>query len=757
MPEYSAFACTGFRGKRYTEMDTLSGYVERITFRNEENGYTVLTLSDSGREYTLTGSFPAISEGEFIRAEGETVIHPVYGEQMKVSAYEFVAPTDEAAMEKYLGSGAIKGIGAALARRIVEKFGADTFRIIEEEPERLSEVRGISERSAMSITQQIIEKREIRNAVIFLQQYGMTFRMAARVYREYGTRLYTIIRENPYRLSEDIDGIGFKTADAIALHSGIPQDSEFRIRAGILYALSRAIGLGHTYLPQDELILASENLLETEISDFTHILEELEIDKKILIIRKGVEKRVYLRSFYRMEQETAQMISDMNLEDRSLSDQEIDEKLVVLQKQQKITLDDLQHQAAHTAVKNGVTVITGGPGTGKTTIINIMISYFLREGLDIMLAAPTGRAAKRMTEATGFEAQTIHRMLEVSGNPAEGRSGVIFQRNSEMPLETDVVIIDEMSMVDIMLMHALLRAMTPGMRLILVGDVNQLPSVGPGEVLKELIDSDCFPVVRLTRIFRQAEESDIIVNAHRINEGKIVEKKPSKDFLFILRDNAGQITGAAITLLREKLPGYVGADSRELQVLTPMRKGVLGVENLNKVLQEAMNPPSPKKNEKEFPSGILREGDKVMQIRNDYQTEWEIDGSFPPVRGTGVFNGDMGVIRRISFFEESITVLFDDGRRVEYPFSAAEELELAYAVTIHKAQGSEYPAVIMPLLSGPQLLMTRNLLYTGVTRARKCVCIVGSYETFCRMIENDRLEMRYSGLRDMLRECHEHS
>ncbi len=735
-------------------MDTVSGYVERITFHNEENGYTVLTLQDAGKETVLTGVFPAVSEGEFIRAEGEIIVHPVYGEQMKVERYEFVAPTDEASMEKYLGSGAVKGIGAALAARIVAKFGSDTFRVIEEEPERLSEVRGISERSAMAIAEQIIEKREVRNAVIFLQQYGMTFHMAAKIYREYGMRLYGIVRENPYRLSEDIDGIGFKTADAIARQNGIRPDSEFRIRAGLLYTLSQAVSFGHTYLPKEELLQSAAALLETELGGSDNLLQELSGEKKIRIVRRGSEERIYLNSFYRMEQDSAVLLRDMNISDASISEEEIERKLASILKEKALVLDPLQEKAVHTAVKNGITIITGGPGTGKTTIINVIISYLIREGLDISLAAPTGRAAKRMTEATGYEAQTIHRLLEVSGVPGQS-SGTMFQRNSEMPLEADVVIIDEMSMVDTMLMHALLRAMVPGMRLILVGDVNQLPSVGPGEVLKSLIDSECFPVVRLSKIFRQDEESDIIVNAHKINEGEIVEMKPSKDFLFIPREQAGQISGATITLLKEKLPKYVHAKTSELQVLSPMRKGLLGVENLNKVLQEALNPPGAGKAEKEFPFGLFREGDKVMQIRNDYQMEWEIEGSYPRKTGTGVFNGDMGVIRRISFFEETVTVLFDDERMVVYPFSLMENLELAYAVTIHKSQGSEYPAVILPLLSGPQLLMTRNLLYTGVTRAKKCVCIVGSYEVFCRMIENDREQKRYSGLRDMIRELYD--
>ena len=728
-------------------MEKLEGYVEHITYRNSENGYTVLKLSTGVEDYCLVGIFPVISEGEYIRAEGEFTVHPAYGEQMKVESSEFIAPRDELSAERYLGSGAIKGIGPKMAAKIVSKFGKDTFRILEEEPERLSEVKGISERSAMEIAAQVIEKREIRSAVLFLQQYGISVSMAAKIYKRYGEALYGVIRENPYRLAEDITGIGFRSADEIAGKMGIAKDSAYRIRCGVLYVLSEAAGAGHTYLPRDVLFSKTEGLLETEIADFDHILMDLLTDRKIVLKTSGPETCVYLGSFYRMESDTALRLKELNISDGSITDNEISENLKKLEKESNVELDGLQRDAVREAVKNGITIITGGPGTGKTTTINIIIRYFLREGLDILLGAPTGRAAKRMTEATGFEAQTIHRLLEVNGDPSS--SGAYFNRNEDMPLETDVVIIDEMSMVDIALMHALLKAMVPGMRLIMVGDADQLPSVGPGEVLKDMIRSECFPVVKLTRIFRQAEESDIIMNAHRINEGEIVEVKKSRDFLFILRDNPGQITGAAITLLREKLPNYVHADPFDIQVLTPMRKGILGVENLNKVLQETLNPPVRGKAEHEFSFALFREGDKVMQIKNDYQLEWHREG-FSSEHGQGIFNGDMGIIRRISNFDETITVMFDEERVVEYPFSAAEELELSYAVTIHKSQGSEYPAVILPLLSGPRMLMNRNLLYTAVTRAKSCVCIVGKYDTFASMIENSTSERRYTGLRELI-------
>ena len=732
-------------------MEKLEGYVERVTYRNEENGYTVMNLNTDGESVCVTGNLPEINEGEYVTVTGERVVHPVYGDQFKASEVEFTAPQDITQVERYLGSGAIKGVGPKLAKRITALFGEDTFRVLEEEPERLSEVKGISERTAMEIAEQVITKREARSAMMFLQSYHISPKLAARVYKTYGVRVYTVLRENPYRLAEDIEGVGFKTADEIAMNAGIRPDSEFRIRCAVLYILRQAASFGHTYYPRDELFARTEELLGIRLSDFDHLLDLLLEEKRIVIRTREPGKPVYLKQFFRMEMDTASMLRDMNICDRTIPDEEITENIARMEKESGLVLAKDQRRAVQEAVKNGITIITGGPGTGKTTIINMIIRYFIREGLDIMLAAPTGRAAKRMTEATGFESQTIHRLLEVNGDPTEGGRSY-FGRNEDLPLETDVVIIDEMSMVDIMLMHALLKALVPGMRLILVGDVDQLPSVGPGEVLRDLIRSDCFPVVKLTQIFRQAEESDIVVNAHKINDGEVVEPKKSDDFLFILRDQVGQITGASITLLREKLPKYCGCTPQEIQVLTPMRKGALGVENLNRVLQEAMNPPLPSRIEKEFSFGIFREGDKVMQVKNDYQLEWEIADSFPRERGTGVFNGETGVIRRISLFDETLTVLFEDGRIVVYPFAAAEELELAYAVTIHKSQGSEYPAVILPLFSGPQLLMTRNLLYTGITRAKHCVCVVGRYETFRSMILNNQEQRRYSGLEGLLKE-----
>ncbi|MBQ7431871.1 MAG: ATP-dependent RecD-like DNA helicase [Lachnospiraceae bacterium] len=743
-------------------MAEVEGYIERIIYRSEDTGYTVLSLLNGGKESCLVGVLPSVSEGEYVTASGEVVVHPVYGEQIRVQEFAFSVPSDKAGMELYLGSGAIKGIGPALAKRIIKKFGEDTFRIMEEEPERLAEIKGISERRALEVASQMLEKREGRKAMLFLQKYGISWNMGMKIYNQYGNELYRIIQENPYRLADDITGIGFKIADEIASKAGIVADSEFRIRSGILYTLQQAVGQGHTYLPVEILIREAANLLQVEGEQVEKYMMDLTIDRKLLIrnvkVKEGeeaVQKAAYLSHYYYLELNTARMLCDLDI--RAVADrEEIARTLENIEADTGIALDEIQREAVRTAVEQGLMILTGGPGTGKTTTINAIIRYFEEEDMEVLLAAPTGRAAKRMSEATGREAKTIHRLLEIAG-PSEQQIGdhANFGRDEENPLEADVVIIDEMSMVDISLMHALLKAVPVGCRLILVGDVNQLPSVGPGNVLKDIIDSGCFQVVRLTRIFRQAAESDIILNAHRINGGEPVDvNRRSKDFLFVKRENAGNIVGASITLVREKLPAYVQARPQDIQVLTPMRKGNLGVEQLNVVLQEQLNPPAPGKQEKTFPQGVFREGDKVMQIRNNYQMEWEITDrhNIPMEKGVGVFNGDTGIIREVNLFAEELVVEFEDQKKVHYPFKQAEELELAYAVTIHKSQGSEYPAVVIPLLSGPRMLMNRNLLYTAVTRARQCVCIVGSVSMFQEMVANERVQWRYSGLGILLQE-----
>ena len=732
-------------------VESLAGYVEHIIYRNADNGYTVLNLVSGEDEITCVGIFSAIAEGENIEAQGEYTEHPTYGQQFKVTSFEEKAPEDEEAIERYLGSGAIKGIGLAMAARIVRRFKEDTFRIIEEEPERLAEIKGTSNRKAMEIASQVNEKRDLRQAMIFLQQYGITMNLAVKVYQAYGQDVYGIIRENPYRLADDIDGVGFRTADEIAARVGIRMDSDFRVRSGILYTLLQASGEGHTYLPETELTPRASKLLNVTAEQVEKQYMDLAIERKIILKQMEDQTQIYAASFYYMEANTATMLKRLNVS-YDVSDAEIEQRIRGIEKKSGMTLDEHQVTAVKEAVRNGLLVITGGPGTGKTTTINTIIRYFELEGLEIFLAAPTGRAAKRMSETTGFEARTVHRMLELNGG-AEGSGG--FERDESNPLEADVIIVDEMSMVDISLMYSLLKAISVGTRLILVGDVNQLPSVGPGSVLRDIIQSHACNVVMLTKIFRQASTSDIIVNAHKINHGEeVILDNKSMDFFFLKRYDADVIINVVLQLIKQKLPKFVDATPYDIQVLTPMRKGLLGVERLNGILQRYMNPPANDKVEKEYGSTVFREGDKVMQTKNNYQLAWEIRTKFRLTvdKGLGIFNGDMGIIRQINDFAEQMIIEFDEGRMVEYPYKLLDELELAYAITIHKSQGSEYPAVVIPLLGGPMMLMNRNLLYTAVTRARKCVTLVGNEVTFRQMIQNTSQQKRYSGLCDRLKE-----
>lgn len=733
-------------------METITGFVEHIVYRNEENGYTVLNLaSNEEDEVTCVGVFQMISEGESLELTGEYTVHPSYGPQFKVQQYSIKAPEDIASIERYLGSGAIKGVGAALAARIVRKFKEDTFRIIEEEPERLAEIKGISERKAQEIAQQTEEKRELRQAMIFLQNYGISLSLAVKIYQTYQLDMYRIIQENPYRMAEDVTGVGFKIADEIAHRVGIHLDSDFRIRSGIMYVLQQASLEGHTYLPAELLTRRACELLGVDASGVEKHYMDMAIDRKLILKQSEAEVQIYASTFYYMELNVAVMLRELNVK-YDFSETAVEQRIRKIEQLSELELDEMQRTAVKEAVRSGLLVITGGPGTGKTTTINTIIQYFESEGMDIALAAPTGRAAKRMSETTGYEAKTIHRLLELSGGMDEHAG---FERNEQNPLETDVIIIDEMSMVDITLMHNLLKAVVAGTRLILVGDVNQLPSVGPGCVLKDIIDSHACNVVRLNRIFRQASESDIIVNAHKINRGEPVSlDNKSRDFFFLKRYDANVIISICIQLIRQKLPKYVNASPFDIQVLTPMRKGLLGVERLNTILQQYLNPPDGKKAEREHGQTIFRVGDKVMQIKNNYQAEWEIRSRYniPIEKGLGVFNGDMGIVREINSFSETLTVEYEERRMVEYPFKELDQLDLAYAITIHKSQGSEYPAVIIPLLTGPRMLMNRNLLYTAVTRARKCVTLVGDEKAFYNMEANVNEQKRYSGLRDRLEE-----
>ena len=738
--------------------ECVTGYIDHIIFRNEDNGYTVFVMKGvkGEEELTCVGNFPVISQGATIEASGSYINHHVYGKQFQITSFAEKMPEDALAMERYLGSGAIKGIGAALAARIVRHFGEDTLRVVEEEPERLAEVKGISEKKAREIAAQTAEKADMRKAMMFLQKYGISLNLGAKIYQKYGDSVYSVLQENPYRLADDISGVGFKIADEIAGRIGIHTDSDYRIRSGMMYTLLQASGEGHVYLPQEELFGRASVLLGVDPSYMEKHLMDLAMERKVVLKEDGESVLVYPSRFYYLELNTARMLKELNIlcpEDEGF----VQRRISQIEKETGTILDEMQKKAVTEAASHGLFILTGGPGTGKTTTINAIIRFFEGEGVELRLAAPTGRAAKRMTETTGYEAQTIHRLLELNGLPEEEREGqaVHFEGSAENPLDADVIIIDEMSMVDIHLMHSLLLAVTAGTRLILVGDENQLPSVGPGNVLRDIIRSGEFSVVELKKIFRQASESDIVVNAHKINRGEQVTlSNKSRDFFFLKRQDADIIIRVVIALIQEKLPRYVEAKPFDIQVLTPMRKGLLGVERLNQILQRYLNPPDPSKKEKELGQGLFREGDKVMQIRNNYQLEWEIRGRYgiPVDKGVGVFNGDTGILKSINDFSETAEVEFEDGRCAEYSFKQLEELELAYAVTIHKSQGSEYPAVVIPLLSGPRMLLNRNLLYTAVTRARKCVTLVGSEETFREMINNEKQQRRYSSLDVRLKE-----
>lgn len=744
------------KGKK--RMDVIKGYVEHIVYQSE-NGYTVFHMVSEGDEITCVGTLKGLTVGETIEAQGEGITHPVYGAQFKIVSYQVVPPEDVESIRRYLASGAVKGVGAAMADRIIKKFGADTFRIMEEEPERLAEVKGISERIAREISAQMEEKRELRSAMVYLQQFGISNTLAVKIYQTYESGLYQVMQSNPYKLAEDISGVGFKMADEIAAKIGIHTDSDYRITSGVLYVLTQALQEGHMYLPMQTLLERSEYLLGVAAEAIEPVLSNMAMDKKLVMKQTEDGCVVYASRYYYMELSCARQLCELNTAVEDISPKReavILREIEDLADRLGIVLDELQTKAVLESMKNGVFVLSGGPGTGKTTTINTMIKYFEQQGLDILLAAPTGRAAKRMTEATGYEARTIHRMLELNGALEEDARGARFERNSSNPLEADVIIIDEMSMVDIHLFHALLQAVCVGTRLILVGDVDQLPSVGPGQILRDIMRSECFPMVVLEHIFRQAATSDIVMNAHRINKGQPIQlDNKSRDFFFLERNDVNVMYKHMIQLIREKLPKYVHADSMDIQVLTPMRKGTLGVEQLNQILQQYLNPPDPAKKEHQAGSVIFREGDKVMQIRNNYQLEWEVLSHYniPIDRGMGVFNGDVGRVVEIREHAEQVVVEFEEGKKVTYLFSGLEELELAYAITIHKSQGSEYPAVIMPLLTGPRMLFNRNLLYTGVTRARNCVTILGSRDTLEGMIANGSQHKRYTSLHLRIREC----
>lgn len=724
-------------------MEEIKGYVDHIIFQNDNKGFKIIDFSTEEEDIVCVGIFPSVSQGENLSLCGEFIEHPTYGREFKVEKYEVIEPETKDAIERYLASGVIKGIGKGLSKRIVAKFKEDTIRIIEEEPERLAEIKGISINKAIDISNQIIEKKELRDAMIFLEKFGIGNQLALKIYGMYGEEVYDVIKNNPYQIADEVKGVGFRIADEIAMKQGIAVDDDYRIKSCTLYLLSYAAGEGNTYVKKDKLLDNVEFFLKIKVEDFDIILMNLQMDRKIVI----KEEMIYLSMYYYMENKSARMLLDLK-NNFSYNEKDLDIVFGIVEKKEEIELDDLQKEAVKCAISSGVCVITGGPGTGKTTTLTTLIEYFEMEGLDIFLSAPTGRAAKRMSEATNRPARTIHRMLEVSG-VGENEKEINFDRNEDNPLECDVIIVDEVSMVDIYLLYSLLLAIAQGTRLILVGDVNQLPSVGPGNVLRDIVDTGVFSTVTLDRIFRQANKSDIVKNAHQINKGihPDIDVK-SDDFFFLKRTNSDLVIESVLKLLKSDLYKYVESNVFDIQVLSPSKKGLCGVNNLNKVIQEDLNPQSKAKNECVSHGSVFREGDKVMQVTNDYKIKWKVFGKYGVEieNGTGVYNGDVGVVKIVSHFDKTVTVVFDEEKHVTYTFEQLDELELAYATTIHKSQGSEYPAVIIPLLDNPKPLMNRNLIYTAVTRAKSAVLIVGSKEDFYEMIDNESENKRNSSL-----------
>ena len=722
--------------------------VEDIVFRNDQNGFTVATVKpDGSRELAAVGIMPFLAAGERAAFEGELVEHREYGMQIKVTSYESLLPETLSDIEKYLSAGLVKGVGPATAKLIVKHFGNETLDIMEAHPERLTEIPGIGPKRARLIGESFAENIGMRNTMMFLQSLGVTTGLSSRICSKFGEMTESVVKSNPYRLADEVDGVGFRTADQIAFSLGFTRESRVRLLSGIRYVLNEAVGgEGHVYLPIAELMRRSIEILGADEAPVMNALEELMMDRRVVAIEISGETCIYLPRLYEAEKETALRVKTLlAAKPRTKLDPDRAEKLIdKYERDTGVSLCAEQREAVLAAAFNGVTVITGGPGTGKTTSIRCLITLMEQSG-KIELCAPTGRAAKRMTEATGRPARTIHRMLEYAGDD-EG-----FGRDHDNPVDADAIICDETSMVDIFLMRALLRAVRPGARLVLVGDSDQLPSVGAGNVLKDLIESDVVPVVKLTEIFRQAARSNIVMNAHRINKGEypvIVNK--DTDFFLERKNTAQEAAASVLALVKNRLPKYLNVDGlKDIQVMAPMKKGGVGVFELNRLLQQELNPAKPGRYELHRGDVIFRMGDKVMQIKNNYDIEWTKDGE----DGTGVFNGDIGYITHVDREGASMTVEFDDGREVQYESGPQlDELELAYCMSVHKSQGSEFEAVVLPIVSGPPMLMTRNLLYTAVTRAKRLVVIVGRMECVARMVDNNHIDQRYSALELRLRE-----
>ncbi len=719
-------------------METLRGTVNGTLFRNDDNGYSVISLRVEGNLQTAVGIFPELTDGEQLQLEGEWTQHAQYGRQFKAAGFQVERPTTLDAIEHYLGSGLIRGVGPSTARLIVETFGQDTLEVLSAHPERLTEVPKIGKKRMQQIYESFAAQQQSRNTFLFLQRYGITPSLSNKINKLYRDQAERFIRENPYRLIDDIEGVGFLTADRIAQSLGVTPESTFRLRAGIKHVLrDAAAGSGHTYLPEAELVHKACQLLGASEALLLPQVDFLCLNRDILRLDLEGTALISLTAYVQAEQEIARRLMMLKACSQQMFQAQIENRIDAFEKHEHIRFSPAQRQAIGLAAESGLSVITGGPGTGKTTLINCLLAV-LGEETKTLLAAPTGRAAKRMSEATGQEASTIHRLLQFGGE--EG----VFQMDEDNQLSCDCVIVDEVSMVDVFLMRSLLRAIAPGTRLILVGDADQLPSVGPGNVLADILSCPGIPQMRLKEIFRQAEQSMIVMNAHRINRGEDpVANSPGSDFFFEMKPDANAAAQSIVALCTTRLPKYLQEpdSARTLQVLSPTKKGVCGVGALNQMLQEALNPPDPFKQELQYRDMTLREGDKVIQIKNNYQIAWTApEGE----EGLGVFNGDIGFVTEIDPEDKSLTVLFDDQRKVIYEYQQLEEVELAYCLSVHKSQGSEFPAVVIPVIGGPRMLLTRNLLYTAVTRARRLVVLVGRQSVVQMMVSNNLERRRYS-------------
>jgi exodeoxyribonuclease V alpha subunit len=733
-------------------METLKGTIIETIFRNNENGYTVALMEADNDVITVTGVFTADVTSETIEVYGKKVKHPKYGEQFQVDMYNTVLPSSLGQIENYLSSGLIKGIGKYTAKKIVEVFKEDTFSIIQKNPERLTEVEGIGEKKAEMISKSFAEQSDIKEIMIFLQSHDISTSYSVKIYKEYGKNTINKIAENPYRLTEDIYGIGFKLADKIAASLGVEKTSPYRISSGVKYVLTDFASRGNTYVPYNMLLNGVLTLLETNGEGIEDEIRNMVFNGGIHIEKIYDEQVVYYVPYHTAEVNVCRDLINLARTDFNMSEEHILPFLDEVQEESSIILTDMQKEAVLQSILNGVTVITGGPGTGKTTIILSILRIFEKMGKKVFLCAPTGRAAKRITESSGREARTIHRMLEYAYG--EDDSNLSFNKNEESPLECDAVIVDEVSMVDILLMNNLLRAIKRGTRLILVGDVDQLPSVGAGNVLSDIITSSTIKTIRLDTIFRQSAGSMIVQNAHLINKGAMpLYNKKDCDFFFMREGHSDDLTDLIVDLYENRLPLKYGFNPlKDIQVLSPMKKGDAGVIELNKKLQAAVNAPSKLKKEKLYGKYTFRVGDKVMQIKNNYQAEWKIhhkEGT--TITGEGIYNGDIGYVIFIDETEQLLFVQFEEEKEVAYPFSQLDELILAYATTVHKSQGSEFPVVIMPIVWGPPMLLTRNLFYTAITRAKKLVVLVGIEKYMRDMVSNNKIDKRYSALDYRLR------